>query len=125
MALLGWVPATGDPAGGVAAQLPDLQQPRFVHNTSGRFESRWVQVQIDGGSPNVWLKGMGGSTIGVWAAHGEGQVLFPDAAVQAAVLDSKLAPIRCVSRFFGGGIAWCAVCMCGQGLRVRSCRRVD
>lgn len=36
MALLGWVPATAAPEGGVAAQLPDLQQPRFVHNTSGR-----------------------------------------------------------------------------------------
>lgn len=47
-------------------------------------------------SPSIWLKGMGGSTVGVWAAHGEGQVLFPDAAVQAAVLDSKLAPIRWV-----------------------------
>jgi hypothetical protein len=36
MALLGWVPATAA-EGGVAAQLPDLQQPRFVHNTSGRY----------------------------------------------------------------------------------------
>jgi phosphoribosylformylglycinamidine (FGAM) synthase-like amidotransferase family enzyme len=51
-------------------------------------------VNIAEDSPSIWLKGMGGSTVGVWAAHGEGQVLFPDAAVQAAVLDSKLAPIR-------------------------------
>jgi len=96
MALLGWVPATAAADGGVAVQLPDLQQPRFVHNTSGRFESRWIQVNIAEDSPSIWLKGMGGSTVGVWAAHGEGQVLFPDAAVQAAVLDSKLAPIRYV-----------------------------
>jgi len=61
-----------------------------------RFESRWLQVNIAADSPSIWLKGMGDSTIGVWAAHGEGQVLFPDAAVQAAVLDSKLAPIRWV-----------------------------
>jgi hypothetical protein len=59
-----------------------------------RFESRWINVQIADDSPSMWLAGMGGSTIGVWAAHGEGQVLFPDAAVQAAVLDQKLAPIR-------------------------------
>jgi phosphoribosylformylglycinamidine (FGAM) synthase-like amidotransferase family enzyme len=59
-----------------------------------RFESRWINVQIADDSPSMWLAGMGGSTIGVWAAHGEGQVLFPDAAVQAAVLDKKLAPIR-------------------------------
>lgn len=36
MALLGWVPATASKDGGVAAQLQDLQQPRFVHNKSGR-----------------------------------------------------------------------------------------
>ena len=41
MALLGWVPATGDKTGLTSAQLPDLAQPRFVHNKSGRFESRW------------------------------------------------------------------------------------
>eukprot|EP00955_Chlamydomonas_euryale_P098945 365185-Chlamydomonas_euryale.AAC.4 len=40
MALLGWVPAPeGEP-------LPDLRQPRFVHNASGRFESRWAMVQV-------------------------------------------------------------------------------
>lgn len=94
MALLGWVPATAA-KDGVAAQLQDLQQPRFVHNKSGRFESRWISVSIAEDSPSMWLQGMGGSTVGVWAAHGEGQVLFPDAAVQAAVLEKKLAPIRC------------------------------
>eukprot|EP00878_Enallax_costatus_P000493 GHUV01000586.1.p1 GENE.GHUV01000586.1~~GHUV01000586.1.p1 ORF type:complete len:953 (+),score=239.62 GHUV01000586.1:313-2859(+) len=96
MALLGWVPATASKDGGVAAQLQDMQQPRFVHNKSGRFESRWINVQISAESPSIWLKGMGGSTIGVWAAHGEGQVLFPDAAVQAAVQQHNLAPIRYV-----------------------------
>jgi phosphoribosylformylglycinamidine synthase len=93
MALLGWVPATGDDTGSVSAQLPDTQQPRFVHNKSGRFESRWVQVAIEESS-SIWLQGMGGSRIGVWAAHGEGQALFPDAATQQKVLSSGLAPIR-------------------------------
>jgi phosphoribosylformylglycinamidine synthase len=40
MALLGWVPAAS--SAGAGAPLPDLRQPRFVHNASGRFESRWV-----------------------------------------------------------------------------------
>ena len=47
MALLGWVPATGAggaTTGGPPAVLPDLQQPRFVHNKSGRFESRYVSA---------------------------------------------------------------------------------
>ena len=46
MALLGWVP------GGA---LPDTQQPRFVHNASGRFECRWATVEIRP-SPSVLLK---------------------------------------------------------------------
>ncbi|KAL6745568.1 CobB/CobQ-like glutamine amidotransferase domain-containing protein [Haematococcus lacustris] len=94
MALLGWVPAGGaasDKAGGI---LPDLAQPRFVHNKSGRFESRWINVHIADDSPSILLKGMGGATIGVWAAHGEGQALFPDQAVKEHVLANKLAPIR-------------------------------
>ena len=94
MALLGWVPATGDSSGSTAAQLPDQQQPRFVHNKSGRFESRWVQVAIAEDTPSMWLQGMGGSSIGVWCAHGEGQALFPDAATQQTVVNNGLAPIR-------------------------------
>jgi phosphoribosylformylglycinamidine synthase len=110
MALLGWVPATGGSgdAGGAsnggasktlttaAQQLPDARQPRFVHNASGRFESRWVQVSVSDDTPAVMLRGMGGASIGVWCAHGEGQALFPDAAVREHVLKSGLAPIRYV-----------------------------
>lgn len=91
MALLGWVPATG---GGASPLLPDAQQPRFVHNSSGRFESRWATVKIEEGSPAVMLKGMGGSQIGVWCAHGEGRAHFPDAQVKAVVAAGGLAPIR-------------------------------
>ncbi|GBF90353.1 hypothetical protein Rsub_02459 [Raphidocelis subcapitata] len=94
-ALLGWVPATGAGAG-VAAQLPDSAQPRFVHNRSGRFESRWVQVAIAEDTPSLWLAGMGGASVGVWCAHGEGQALFPDPAVEKAVVAAGLAPIRYV-----------------------------
>lgn len=39
---------------------------------------------------------MGGSAIGVWCAHGEGQCLFPDQAVQQTVMSHNLAPIRSV-----------------------------
>eukprot|EP00877_Chromochloris_zofingiensis_P007400 jgi/Chrzof1/2913/Cz12g03220.t1 len=96
MALLGWVPATKDSTGSTSAQLDDLQQPRFVHNTSGRFESRWVQVEISEDTPSMWLAGMGGSRVGVWCAHGEGKALFPDQAVEKAVVSNGLAPIRYV-----------------------------
>lgn len=46
MALLGWVPG---------GSLPDTEQPRFVHNASGRFECRWATVEIRP-SPSVLLK---------------------------------------------------------------------
>ncbi|KAK9814223.1 hypothetical protein WJX72_002529 [[Myrmecia] bisecta] len=91
MALLGWVPGTG---GAATAYLPDIQQPRFVHNASGRFESRWTTVQIQKDSPAVMLKGMAGAQMGIWCAHGEGQAIFPDPAVQAKVLKEGLAPVR-------------------------------
>ncbi|GAB4814933.1 hypothetical protein N2152v2_001979 [Parachlorella kessleri] len=90
MALLGWVPASGE----ADALLPDTQQPRFVHNASGRFESRWVTVSIQDDSPAIMLKDMGGSSIGVWCAHGEGQCIFPDEGVKRRVMQHKLAPIR-------------------------------
>ena len=84
MALLGWVP------GGVS----DLaKQPRFVHNKSRKFESRWSSVRVDA-SPSVLLKGMEGAVLGVWVAHGEGQAHFPDPDVKQTVLDQNLAPLR-------------------------------
>ena len=40
------------------------------------------------------LQGMGGATIGIWCAHGEGQAHFPDAAIQEQILRGNLAPVR-------------------------------
>ena len=36
--------------------MSDATQPRFVHNTSGKFESRWVTLGIEGNNPAVLLK---------------------------------------------------------------------
>lgn len=91
MALLGWVP--GPEVGGVHGTGGDPSQPRFVHNESGRFECRFTSVKIQD-SPAIMLRGMEGSTLGVWAAHGEGRAYFPDNDVQESVLKSKLAPVR-------------------------------
>jgi len=86
MALLGWVPA-GDEL------LPQASQPRFVHNQSGRFESRYSALTVLE-SNAVLLKGMAGSTLGVWVAHGEGKVHFPDRQVERDVLENNQAPLR-------------------------------
>ena len=52
MALLGWVPGTNET---YTPFLPDKQQPRFIHNKSGRFESRWSTVTVKE-SPAIMLK---------------------------------------------------------------------
>ncbi|KHG14750.1 hypothetical protein F383_18060 [Gossypium arboreum] len=91
MALLGWVP--GPQVGGVFGAGGDPSQPRFVHNESGRFECRFTSVTIKD-SPAMMFKGMEGSTLGVWAAHGEGRAYFPDDGVLDRVLHLDLAPLR-------------------------------
>ncbi len=86
MALLGWVPYQG---------IEDTKQPRFIQNTSGRFESRFSAVKILP-SPSIMLKGMEGSVLGVWVAHGEGRAYFPNEEVLRKVEEYGLAPIRYV-----------------------------
>ncbi|MEE3151501.1 MAG: phosphoribosylformylglycinamidine synthase subunit PurQ, partial [Acidobacteriota bacterium] len=85
-ALLGWVPWAG---------IADEIQPRFIRNASGRFESRFVSVRIDE-SPAVMLRGMEGSTLGIWLQHGEGRAFFPDLEILERVEVDRLAPIRFV-----------------------------
>ncbi|KAF3668396.1 Phosphoribosylformylglycinamidine synthase [Capsicum annuum] len=91
MALLGWVP--GPQVGGVLGAGGDPSQPRFVHNESGRFECRFTSVTIEE-SPSIMFKGMEGSTLGVWAAHGEGRAYFPDDSIFNHILGSNLAPVK-------------------------------
>ncbi|RLE19545.1 MAG: phosphoribosylformylglycinamidine synthase, partial [Acidobacteria bacterium] len=86
LALLGWVPWRG---------LADIEQPRFVHNASGRFESRFATVTIEP-SPAIMLQGMEGSTLGIWLQHGEGRALFPQNEVLERVRSQELAPVRYV-----------------------------
>jgi phosphoribosylformylglycinamidine synthase len=92
LALLGWVP--GDEGRGV---LPLEMQPRFVHNKSGRFESRFATVRIEkSAASKVWMRDMEGSVLGVWVNHGEGRAHFPDAAIHKRVQQSELVPMRYV-----------------------------
>ena len=85
-ALLGWVPGTG---------VSDVEQPRFIRNSSGRLESRWVTVKI-AESPAVLLRGMAGSTIGVWVNHGEGRLHCRSEAVLDDIAKRGLAPAHFV-----------------------------
>jgi phosphoribosylformylglycinamidine synthase len=85
-ALLGWIPWQG---------IEDEYQPRFIHNVSGRFESRFSTVKIFPG-PSIMLKGMEGSTLGIWVAHGEGRAYFPKEDILNKVEKDSLAPVRYV-----------------------------
>lgn len=89
MALLGRVPFGPD-------DLLGSQQPRFIQNKSDRFESRFSSVLIDGSTPSIMLKGMGGARLGVWSAHGEGRAYFPDQSVLSIVESESLVPLRYV-----------------------------
>jgi phosphoribosylformylglycinamidine synthase len=82
-ALLGWIPWLG---------IPDSNQPRFIQNLSGRFESRWVTVKLLE-SPAIMFKGMTGSTLGIWVAHGEGRLQFPDPTLMDEVINKKLVSV--------------------------------
>ena len=84
LALLGLVPWRG---------LDDAVQPRFVRNASGRFESRFASVTVRP-SPAIMLRGMEGSTLGIWSAHGEGRAFFPDPEILNRVEAEDLAPFR-------------------------------
>lgn len=86
MTLLGWAPFQ---------ELPDEEKPRFVHNASGRFESRLATVEIMP-SPAIMLKGMEGSRMGVWVAHGEGRLHVPLPGTMTAIKAQNLAPVRFV-----------------------------
>lgn len=92
MGLLGWVGI--DPDSG-ASELCLTQGVCFTHNTSERFESRFVTVKIEA-SPSIMLKGMEGSTLGVWVAHGEGRAEFRRPEILQSVLSQDLAPVRYV-----------------------------
>jgi len=85
MALIGWVPWRG---------IADDLQPRFIHNVSGRFESRFSTVKILR-SPAIMLQGMENSVLGIWVAHGEGRAYFPDKGIFNES-EFGLAPIRYV-----------------------------
>ncbi len=81
MANLGWAPFK---------EFDEKKQPKFSRNKSERFESRWATVKILE-SPSVMLKGMEGSVLGIWVAHGEGRIEFPDKKALKEVQDNNLA----------------------------------
>ncbi len=52
------------------------EKPRMLVNSSGKFESGFVNVNIHENN-SVMLKSMAGQRLGAWVAHGEGKFSFP------------------------------------------------
>lgn len=92
MALLGWV-------GAVDSQSvcnSDNPPARFIHNRSGRYESRWVTLKIED-TNGILFKDMSGSVLGCWTAHGEGRAYFPYSDDYVNQIESNnLVPMRYV-----------------------------
>jgi phosphoribosylformylglycinamidine synthase len=69
------------------------QSPRLVHNNSGIFEHRSVNLLIPENTKSIMFKGMGGSILPAWAAHGEGKLYLPE----INYYDLEKAGLVCVS----------------------------
>ena len=81
--LIGWVPWAG---------LEAQDQPRFIRNNSGRFESRWVTVKVNK-SPAMMLENMDDLVFGIHVDHGEGRLHFPNREIERQILDQSLTPV--------------------------------
>ena len=83
LSLLGRVPFEG---------IPEVKQPRFISNPSGRFESRWAAVKILK-SPSIMLSGMEETVFGIWVAHREGRMYCPDGEIFKKAVNNSLLPL--------------------------------
>ncbi len=52
------------------------QKPVMLHNASGKFESIFLNVNIEQ-NHSVMLQTLAGSRLGIWVAHGEGKFSLP------------------------------------------------
>jgi len=73
--------------------VPEADSPRLAHNLSGRFEARFVHIRVER-SKAMWFRGMEGSILGIWSAHGEGRFEFPDACLTDRVEREGLVALR-------------------------------
>jgi len=72
------------------SQLHDLipgaaAWPRFERNLSEQFEARFTQVEVLA-SPSIFFADMAGSTMPIVVSHGEGRVVFREAAHAAQAM---------------------------------------
>ncbi|KAJ1399293.1 PurM-like, C-terminal domain [Sesbania bispinosa] len=83
--------AKGPQVGGVLGAGEDLSQIRIPCIPCIHAFIKCVMIKD---SPAIMFKDMEGSTLGVWAAHGEGRAYFLDDSVLDSIVGSDLAPVR-------------------------------
>ncbi len=69
--------------------------PRFERNLSEQFEARFSLVKVQA-SPSIFLSEMEGSHMPIAVSHGEGRVVFDDAAQLAQIENSGQIALRFV-----------------------------
>ena len=83
--------------------MPDGISVSLEHNRSFRYQCRWVDLDVTGGTPSVFTRGIGSMHIPV--AHGEGNFFAPP-DVLAMIEERRLAVMRYMNpsggRAFGG-----------------------
>lgn len=52
------------------------EKPKMLHNDTHKFECSFTSIKIQE-NDSVMLSSLSGSTLGIWAAHGEGKFSFP------------------------------------------------
>jgi len=77
--------------------IPDLggeheQETTLTFNDSGRFEDRWVDLQVNSQSPCVFTRGI--SSLYLPVRHGEGKFVVRDEAVLEHLQTGQLVAIR-------------------------------
>jgi len=60
------------------------EKPKMLHNESHKFESAFLNVEIQENN-SVMLKSLAGNKLGIWVAHGEGKFEMPKVESEYAI----------------------------------------
>jgi phosphoribosylformylglycinamidine synthase I len=85
--------------------LPNLegdwqQEVSLIHNNSGRFEDRWVCLQVNKNSPCVWTDGI--EELEAPVRHGEGKFVTASDKILQTIIEKQLIVFKYIAK--SGGV---------------------
>jgi phosphoribosylformylglycinamidine (FGAM) synthase-like amidotransferase family enzyme len=80
--------------GGDGGDGPLRQAVSLVDNDRLGYWDAWVRLAIDPASPCVFTRGLADAVVEFPSRHGEGKLVFGDAAQRAVLEDRHLVPVR-------------------------------